>query len=343
MPAPQSKDYAIVVGIGTYADAGFLEPLEGPSNDIRNFVDWLVSPNGGHVPEQNITPYLLESDELGQKPKAGDFVEIVGKLLALAPSGDQRIGRRLYIFLAGHGVAADLDDTGLLTVEATEDFPTYVEGRRYANLFRGRAVFEEVVLVMDCCRDFDGELPPPVFPFKRKLDTGGASKVKRFYAYATGFSKAAREREFGGKVSGVFSHVLLAGLNGGAIDGDGRITGPSLERYLRKKLKDALPPGVDQLPDIRCDPDLVFGDGFAPATASVTVQASVPHHRLSVLYGDGFGPVEKLPQDLGGGLYRVDLPIGKTYVFQLLDGPGAVIRQAGRAVEDAQEVIHVEL
>ncbi|NQD92938.1 hypothetical protein HP532_09785 [Pseudomonas sp. CrR25] len=342
MPAPQTRDYAIVVGIDTYADTEFLEPLAGPKHDIQNFVEWLKSPQGGNVPEENIAPYLLVSDELGQKPKSGDFVEIIGKLLALAP-GDQRIGRRLYMFLAGHGVAADLDDTGLLTVEATEDAPTYVEGRRYANLFRGRAVFEEVVLVMDCCRDFDGELPPPVFPFKRKLDTGGASKVKRFYAYATGFGKAAREKEFAGKVSGVFSHVLLAGLNGGAIDGEGRITGPSLERYLRKRLKDALPPGVEQPPDIRSDPDLVFGDGYPPATASVTVSTSVPHHRFSVLYGDGFAPVTTLPEELGGGVYRVALPIGKTYVFQLLDAPGGVIRQVGRAVEDAQEVIHVNL
>jgi hypothetical protein len=342
MPQPQLKDYAIVVGIGNYADAAFLEKLDGPKNDVRNFVKWLKSPEGGHVPENNIIPYMLESDPAGQKPKAGDIVDAIKKLLALSPNGDERIGRRLYIFMAGHGVGPDLDDAGLLTVEATEDAPTYVEGRRYANLFRGRAVFEEVVLVMDCCRDFDGELPDPVFPFKRKVDAGGAAKVKRFYAYATGFGKAAREKPFDDEVSGVFSHALIAGLNGGAIDGDGRITGPSLERFVRRRLRD-VPPGVEQLADIRCDPDLVFADGFAPATASVTIRASVPHAKLAVLYGDGFKPIESVPENVAANEYNVKLRVGKTYVFQLLDAAGAVIRQDGRAVEDAQEAIHVQL
>src|SRR5262245_56889597 len=263
----QAKDYAIVVGIGKYADAGFLTPLDGPMNDVRSFVNWLVSPNGGAVPETNINPYVLESDDQALKPKSGDVIDVFRKLLALAPNGDERIGRRLYLFLAGHGVGPDLDDAGLLTVEATEDAPTYLEGRRYANLFRGRAVLDEVVRMMDCCRDFDGELHKSLFPFKKKTDADGASNVKRFYAYATGFGKAARERDFGGTVNGVFSHVLLAGLNGGAIDGDGRITGASLERYLRRKLKAALPPGVDQPADIRGDPDIVFAEGLPPASA----------------------------------------------------------------------------
>lgn len=342
MPPPQPRDYAVVVGINRYGDGSFLNPLDGPKNDVRHFVDWLVSPDGGHVPAANVDPFLLTSDDNGLKPKAGDIVEAIKNLLALAPA-DERIGRRLYIFLAGHGVGPDLDDAGLLTAEATEDVPTYVEGRRYANLFRGRAVFEEIVLVMDCCRDFDGELPDPVFPFKRKIDAGGANKVKYFYAYATGFGKSAREQAFGDEVGGIFSHVLLAGLNGGAVDGDGRITGPSLERYVRRKLKALLPPGTEQPTDMRCDPDLVLGEGYAPATVSVEVTASVPHDRLVVLYGDRFKPVENAAEDLGGGKYRIELPIGKTYVFQLVDAGNALLRQNGRAVEDVEEVIHVEL
>ncbi len=338
MPAPQLKDYALVVGINKYADEGFLEALNGPKNDVQHFVDWLESPAGG-----NVILCLLVSDDLGKTPKSGDIVEAVKKLLVLSQGGEVRIGRRLYIFLAGHGVGPDLDDAGLLTAEATEDAPTYVEGRRYANLFRGRAVFDEVVLIMDCCRDFDGELPDSVFPFKRKVDAGGAHKVKHFYAYATGFGKAAREKDFGAEVHGIFSHVLIDGLKGGAVDGEGRITGPSLERYVKKQVKKLLPPGTDQVPDIRCDPDLVFADGFPPATVSATVEATVPHDKLVVLYGDGFKPVETAPQNLGGGKFQIQLRIGKTYVFQLLDAGGAILKQDGRAIEDADEVTHVKL
>ncbi len=343
MPPPQLKDYALIVGINKYADGGFLEALNGPKNDAQYFVDWLESPAGGNVPDANVTPYFLVSDDLGETPKSGDIVEIVKKLLAFSQGGEVRIGRRLYIFLAGHGVGPDLDDAGLLTTEATDDAPAYVEGRRYANLFRGRAVFDEIVLIMDCCRDFDAELPDSVFPFKRKVDAGGAHKVKRFYAYATGIGKAAREKSFGAEVRGIFSHVMIEGLKGGAVDGEGRITGPSLERYVKKQMKNFLPPGIEQPVDIRCDPDLVFVDGLPPATVNVTVEATVPHGKLAVFYGDGFKPVETIPQSLGGGRFQIQLPIGKTYVFQLLDADGAILKQDGRAIEDVDKVINVQL
>lgn len=341
MPAAQLEDFALVVGINNYADQGFLTPLDGPKNDVQHFVEWLKSPTGGKVPDGNFI--RLESDNLGTTPKIGDVIQAVGSLLNKSKGGEVRVGRRLYIFMAGHGVGPDLDDAGLLTAEATEYAPIYVEGRRYANLFRGTAIFDEVVLIMDCCRDFDGELPDPVFPFKRKMDPGGAHKVKRFYAYATGFGKAAREKAFGAEVNGIFSHVLISGLNGGAIDGEGRITGPSLERYVRKHLKELLPPGVEQAPDIRCDPDLVFAEGFKPAMAEVLVEATPPHGSLTVLYGDGFKPVESVPLDMGEGKFQIQLRIGKTYVFQLLDANGAILKQDGRAIEDMDEVIHVKL
>ena len=340
MAAQQLKDYALVVGIENYADGDFLEILNGPKNDARNFVKWLSSPTGGNLPPANVNPYLLVSDENGSSPRAGDIVDAIKKLLALAPP-TQRIGRRLYIVLAGHGVGPDLDDAGLLTAEATEDVPTYIEGRRYANLFRGRAVFEEVVLMMDCCRDYDGELPASIFPFKTRLVPGAV--VKRFYAYATGFGRAAREKEINNEVSGIFSHAVMAGLNGGAIDGEGRITGPSLERYIRKKVKSLLPQGVDQPSDIRCDLDLVFAEGFPPATVNVTLQATVPHDRVVVLQGNGFKPVVPGATVTGAGQYQAQLPIGKTYVFQLVDAAGAVLKQDGRAIEDAEEVVHVQL
>lgn len=342
MPEPELKDFALVVGINTYADKKFLEPLGGPKNDVQRFLEWLQSQPGG----DDITRYVLESDDVGETPKTGDIVDAIKKLLAFSPGGDERIGRRLYIFLAGHGVGPDLDDAGLLTAEATEDAPTYVEGRRYANLFRGRAAFEEVVLIMDCCRDYDGELPEPYFPFKKKVDAGGAHKVKRFYAYATGFGRAAREKDFGqeGKdISGIFSRVLVEGLKGRAVDGEGRITGASLERYVKKQLKKHLPKGVEQTADIRSDPDLVFADGLPPATVDVTVEATIPHATLAVLYGNGFKPVQTAPQAIGAGKYTIQLPIGKTYVFRILDAAGVVLKEDGRAIEDVDEVISVTL
>jgi len=142
MPTAQARDFALVVGINQYAYPDYLEALNGPKNDVRRFIQWLKSPAGGNVPEGNFVPYLLVSDDVGSRPKWGDIVDAVGKLRDLSRGGETRIGRRLYIFLAGHGVGPDLDDTGLLTVEAKDDRPYYIEGRQCANLFRGQALFE---------------------------------------------------------------------------------------------------------------------------------------------------------------------------------------------------------
>lgn len=339
----QNRDFALVVGIDRYANSDFLEPLSGPKSDVERFLRWLTSPEGGSVPETNVTPYMLVSDDQCSKPKWSDVVALFGNLCGLSQGSEARIGRRLYIFFAGHGVGPDLDDAALLTVEANDDLPVYIEGRRYANIFRARALFEQVILIMDCCRDFDGDLPAPMFPFKYRIDAGGAHKVKWFYAYATGFGRAAREKTFGTEINGIFSHALIDGLEGAAVDGEGCITGSSLERYVRKQMKIHLPVGVEQNPDIRFfPPDFMFADGFAPAMANVEIEATVPHDKLVVLYGHGFKPVETLPRELGGAKFQIALRVGKTYVFRLFNGE-VMVKEDGYAIDDTAEVVRVKL
>jgi len=337
----QLQDYALVVGINKYANGDFLETLYGPCNDANNFVKWLFSEPGGQLPKEHVTPFTLLSDDVGQKPKTGDVIEAIKSLLALAPP-EKPIGRRLYIFMAGHGVGPDLDDTGLLTAEATEDAPSYIEGRRYANLFRGRGVFEEIVLMMDCCRDYDGTLPAPVFPFKPRL-VPGIKPPKYFYAYATGFGRDSREKEIDAQVSGIFSHAVIAGLNGGAVDGDGRITGQSLERFIIKTVKTLLPAGVNQLPEIRTDSEMVFAEGFKPRTGVVRIAATIPHAGVLILLGVGFQAVAAEITTVQPNVYEVNLPIGKVYVFQLVDAAGAILKQTGQTLDDAEGVVDVKL
>jgi hypothetical protein len=343
MPAPQKKDFALVVGISDYADQEYLESLKGPNRDVKNFVNWLVSPTGGNIPDAHVDPFKLLSDADRTTPNLSDFYAAVNGLLALSKGGKVQIGRRLYIFMAGHGVGPDVENVGLLTVEATEMMPTYIDGRRFVKLFKGQAIFNEIILIMDCCRDYDSELPEAKIPFKGKVDPGGAYKVKVFYAFGTGFGRAAREREFDGEVSGIFSYVLMKGLLGGAIDGEGRITGGSLQRYVKKHFKKHLPEGIDQDPEIVGPDDLILADGYPPATTTVNLKPSVPHDKVVVKYGDGLKPVEAASQKQADGTYTVKLPIGKTYVFELHDAVGVLLKQAGKAVEDADEVINVDL
>ncbi len=277
-------------------------------------------------------------------PRLHDIVAEVEKIYNLSQNSEEPIGRRLYIFLAGHGVGPDLDEAGLLAAD-TSNVTKYFPGRLYANLFRGRALFEQIVLCMDCCRDEDSDLPDPYFPFSKKRTAKHlANKVKQCYVFATGFASKSRERDFGGKVRGVFTHALLAGLEQGAVDGDGRITGVSLKRYLRREIPKLRGSDSDQDPDLRgIDDDFVFAQGFPPRRVAVTVHVSDPAKKLVVLYGKGLQPVDVVPVAIDDTHRRVDVPTGKGYLFRLLNPDGSTYREAGETIDDEAPNAPIEL
>lgn len=329
--ADGDKDYALVVGIDKYASANSLKPLEGAVADAKDFKDWLMAKAG--VPEKHIK--VMVSDKKGTAPRLLDIVAEVENLYNLSPNSEEPIGRRLYIFLAGHGVGPDLDEAGLLAAD-TSNVTKYFPGRLYANLFRGRALFEQVVLCMDCCRDEDADLPDPYFPFDRKKTAGKlVNKVKQCYVFATGFARKSRERKFGDKVRGVFTRALLDGLEHGAIDGDGRLTGASLKRYLAREIPNLRGSDSDQDPDLKgIDDDFVFAQGLPPRRMAVTVQLSDAAKTLAVLYGKGLQPVDVKPVAIDATHVRVDVPAGKTYSFRLLNADGTTFKEVGETIDD---------
>ena len=91
---------------------------------------------------------------------------LLDKIRSRAPAGKKRIGRRLYLFLAGHGVspAKELDEAGLLTVEARGALVPYLPGKQSADQFCLSARFEEVCTV-------HGLLPPHRSPARKNLDS----------------------------------------------------------------------------------------------------------------------------------------------------------------------------
>ena len=100
------EDHAIVVGIGAYPA---IPCLEGPVKDALDFERWLRSSAGGCVPEANIA--LIRSPDFPPLPALADakptseqvggaFIELVAKALR-NESAKYRVGRRLYIFMAG--------------------------------------------------------------------------------------------------------------------------------------------------------------------------------------------------------------------------------------------------
>src|SRR5262245_19107202 len=152
MAGDADNDFALIVGIDKYGQASTLKELNGAVRDAEAFRDWLIDSAG--VPKEHVK--TMVSDAAGSIPKLLEIVDEVERLYKRSQKGEEAIGRRLYIFLAGHGVGPGLDEAGLLSAD-TSDVTKYFPGRRYANLFRAKALFKQVVLCMDCCRDEDAD------------------------------------------------------------------------------------------------------------------------------------------------------------------------------------------
>jgi hypothetical protein len=112
-----------------------------------------------------------------------------------------------------------------------------VLGLYNANYVHFSGYFDEVLLFMDCCREH--VLPPaPNRPYGDVTSAAAANVGTRFYAYATQWTLSSRERQMKkkGKVHGVFTTLLLDGLQGAAVEpGTNDIRANSFSNYLKNE------------------------------------------------------------------------------------------------------------
>ncbi len=324
-------DYALVVAIEKYKDAQSLQRLNGPIHDAEDFIGWLRSDTGGKVPEKNIVPYFLKSDDAASTPSDTEVWRKVDQITRLVPDGE-RVGRRIYIFLAGHGFGIDVDEVGLLTVDATSTALMHFAGAAAAKHYWKKALFDEVVLFMDCCRPWDIEAPVPVDPTRRRISPY-AAQVKKFFAFASQFGLLAREREIRGRVNGVFSRALVDGLNGDAVNAAGSVTSSSLRAYLPGAMQRLLQSDGKQEPGYGPADELVFATGLAAKRATVKVTMSAPVLPLSVLSGLDRSPVSVSGLQSAGNTYTFKVPPFFTYILQAGQPGEAGFRETACKVE----------
>lgn len=270
---PFPDDYAIVVGINRYPA---FSPLQGPEADAIGFRDWLLSPTGGMMSSDNVTCILSSqypdpgTDPLIARPAVSDVKSAFNRLRELAfkaTNPKYRVGRRVYLFFSGHGItparapSPDLDDAAILMANAsTSALDEHLPGHPYAEWLRNAGAFDEIVLVMDCCRDLKNNVSsigptPPLISDRRE-------EVRRFYAAATELDSKSWEQPLGTppQPHGVFTFALMEGLRRDAIcDSQGRLTGTRLKAFLESCLADLR---TDQVPRIYPVPepakDIVF-------------------------------------------------------------------------------------
>lgn len=264
-------DWALVVGVSKYPG---LTNLEGPENDATAFYEWVVSAKGGNVPKEHTALVLSSNYPPAATPRqaqpclsvienAFDDLQDIADKNAAAGNG-RRTGRRLYIYLSGHGCAPRLHDSALLTAEATRKRAGYhVLGKLFADWFLRANFFDEAVLFMDCCRESYEQTVPRFPPYIPITGPDALDKAKTFYGFGTKWSRMSRERRMpNGKVHGVFTYALLQGLEGDACDlATGEITAMTLGNYLFNHMKrylrdeDLADPEVPKEPDLHYDPN----------------------------------------------------------------------------------------
>jgi hypothetical protein len=276
-----TEDYAIIIGLQDYPGLVDVEsgvnPLQGPENDARAFKDWVVSPNGGDVPDDSLASnpihvQMILSSQYKDSPFPSIFVakpvntDVQNAFLRLceisegnaAADKGPRIGRRLYIFMAGHGIAPsrygekDEKEAALLMANVRPsnfEGAYHIAGAYTASWFGYNKCFDEIFLFMDCCRE--DSLVAHLNTFLPK--TGTATAAKRCFAFATLWSRLSREHPMadeGGRTRGVFTKTLLLGLSGAAAEPDpanpaqGLITVSSLKSFLIDNMRAFLDPAV---------------------------------------------------------------------------------------------------
>ena len=269
------EDYAVILGVQKYPG---LTDLNGPENDARAFRQWVVDPSGGKVPgsgrfriakpgwEGNIRTILSSDyppfDNLDEaRPILHDIQRAFIDLHDLAEANEQSgrglvAGHRLYIYMAGHAIEPQNGKTALLMANAKpRRFGFHVLGRDYAEFFSYAGLFEEVVLFMDCCRDYSPLTPLTPIPFDPLSDPTAPDRMRYLHGFGTKWKRRSRERLIDGQVRGVFTAALLAGLYGGASDPNGRITSVLLRQYLNETMSQFLDPRISMIREFRSSPN----------------------------------------------------------------------------------------
>ncbi len=262
---PQANDWAVIVGIQMYpglddpTSPGYL-PLLGPVNDATAFAEWACSCEGGDVPKENVTLIRQIYSSLPSVDEARPIDEDIR--LAFKKHYDRGInnglhaGRRLYIYMAGHGIEVPPNQPALLMANAApRQFNNHFLGRGYADWFFRAGFFDEILLFMDCCRDNFPLAQPNNVKFDPLNVVDAVDRVRYLYGFGTKWSRRSRERSMDGVTRGVFSAALLAGLKGGAADRQGQVTAASLRQFLYDHMRDFADPAdlvsarVTQQPD----------------------------------------------------------------------------------------------
>jgi hypothetical protein len=356
-----AEDHAILIGINHYPELGegcTAANLRGPANDVDAIKAWLLDPKGGGFPDAtNI--HVIKSDDrtsaADAHPTADELELVLAKLDNIARSNKQglRVGRRIYLFMSGHGFSPEPQHGCLFAANAKDRLSLNVHATGWLSWLQDSGYFREFVLWMDCCMNRMSFLRPrdPPLPLVNAAESPRAI----FVAFAAKRNFKAVEvpiAEDGDKLHGVFTWTLIEGLRGAAADANGRVTGHSLADWIRNaQVARMLQQDIDD-PDVAKEPEVIRED----ATLIFTRGVAKPFHNVCVSFPTAaLGgtarlwcgappravksfPVTDAPEvlSLQPGLYLIDVAsAGLRHGFEVVKPAEILVDESGPAVNDA--------
>lgn len=231
---PNPRDYAVVVGINAYPQ---LRVLRAAVADAARFAEWLQQPGGGGLPPKNVK-LIVSAETLPIEPyNAKPIQEDID--IALRDMGverNQKIGRRLYFYFAGHGIGPSFNNVGMLMAHAAiARLNNNIGLQNYLDYFHEHALFDELVFILDCCRDHARTVTTAAPAFT--LPPGPPGHVESLVVLAAPYGEKAFEPIEADTCEprGLLTKALMSGLRRAA-DPNGDITASSLRDYLRRRV-----------------------------------------------------------------------------------------------------------
>jgi Caspase domain len=301
----KSNHYAVVVGIDHYPGIPN-RPLRYARNDALAFHEWLTTPGEGGLPEDNAMKLLatdLEQASGKKRPLRTEFIDLLRQIQEKVDgvAESEWNDSRLYIYLAGHGVAPYDARGALLFADA------YPDDHFYGDMFDLDAClrfyercryFEEIVLFGDFCRDVDQGIPAVGEMSFSKCFTKFRT-TRRVIGYATSIAQEAREPKAPAEVpanapplpgsspkytaEGFFTRALLEGLRGEADPHPiyGTVDIGQVQKYVTDRV--ATLSASRQVPDI-----------FSTDWGLVLARREIPRYPVNLLVPEGFAEPIKL-------------------------------------------------
>lgn len=227
------QTFAIVMGVSKYK---YIRPLTYADKDAELFRDYLKSPGGGSVKDENIF-CLLNEQAINSVFWSKGFQWLKAKKL-------QR-GDRLFIYLAGHGDAIDEDQFFFLSYDCNPggDKNNYLAGGaiQLYNLKKKIAAETsrgvEVFFIMDACRS--NELPGGNEGLSFLNTAVSQKKAGEIMMLATAAGQESLEDSSIGNGHGLFTWYLVDGLSGVADSisaADNKVTFQEIKKYVESNV-----------------------------------------------------------------------------------------------------------